>query len=77
VRVLFVGDREQIPPVVVGGSREETVELSVLSSSHELIANWQESVLTKPYRQRCLTWAVASFGVWVMFNVGSLRSECG
>ena len=57
VRVLFVGDREQIPPVVVGGSREETVELSVLSSSHELIANCQEFVLTKPYRQRCATWA--------------------
>ena len=57
VRVLFVGDREQIPPVVVDGSREETVELSVLSSSHELIANCQEFVLTKPYRLQCATWA--------------------
>lgn len=57
VRVLFVGDREQIPPVVVNGSREEVVEASVLSSLLHLFANKQEFLLTKPYRQRCATWA--------------------
>ena len=49
VRLLLVGDKQQIPPVVVGGSREEIVEASILSSHR--FPRFHTLELTKPYRQ--------------------------
>ena len=55
VRLLFVGDRQQIPPVVTKGSREEIIESSLLSLPSFRVAH--HMLLTKPYRQHCATWA--------------------
>ena len=62
IRVLLVGDVQQIPPVVVGGSQEEVEEASFLSSFEYAAA--EKMFLTKSYRQRDEAYAtfVASVG---------------
>ena len=55
VRVLLVGDPQQIPPVLPGASRDEVVEASFVSSS--IYPTLQHLPLTKAYRQRCAAWA--------------------
>jgi hypothetical protein len=47
VRLLIVGDVQQIPPIY-GNSREETVEASIVSSRE--FAEWVQLRLTKQYR---------------------------
>ena len=47
VRLLIVGDVQQIPPIY-GNSREETVEASIVSSAN--FHDWAQLRLTKQYR---------------------------